>query len=195
MYPKAEEGITTPYRSGPLPPPSISTNGAVNNGRVLIPHLDLLELLTNHGELEFAITRHTRSGVLSPHDHTPDHSQQIEDAVRAKDDIMNRMGSRVGNCIVPSTYACSLDWNISTSTTPQILQNIFAPFSPIGPAIALTHKNCGFANFEKLDDAVKANKEVLGNAVGPVRIGFSKVQPKQSPTSTPSQDLLQLVIF
>ncbi|CAG8710757.1 3709_t:CDS:2 [Gigaspora margarita] len=209
---------------------------------------------------------HARSGVSSPHDHTPDHSQQstpppqtptrslwignidpnlstqdlmqlfspygsieslrllpdkecgfvnfvrVEDAVRAKDDIMNRMGSRVGNCIVRVGYgkADSLNshdlspssqtqlqptralWigNIPTSTTPQILQNIFSPFGLIESARVLTHKNCGFVNFEKLDDAVKAKKalhgkEVLGSAVGPVRIGFAKVQPKPSPTSTP----------
>ncbi|CAG8627548.1 15023_t:CDS:2 [Cetraspora pellucida] len=229
-------------------------------------HIEDDYLLTDHDELEVAITQHTRSGVSSPHDHTPDHSQQstpppqtptrslwignidpnlstqdlmqlfspygsieslrllpdkecgfvnfvrVEDAVRAKDDIMNRMGSRVGNCIVRvgygkadslNTHDLSLSsqtqlqptralWigNIPTSTTPQILQNIFAPFGPIESARVLTHKNCGFVNFEKLDDAVKAKKalhgkEVLGSAVGPVRIGFAKVQPKPSPTSTP----------
>ncbi|KAF0366917.1 pumilio domain protein C56F2 [Gigaspora margarita] len=224
-------------------------------------HMDDDYLLPDHDELE-----HARSGVSSPHDHTPDHSQQstpppqtptrslwignidpnlstqdlmqlfspygsieslrllpdkecgfvnfvrVEDAVRAKDDIMNRMGSRVGNCIVRVGYgkADSLNshdlspssqtqlqptralWigNIPTSTTPQILQNIFSPFGLIESARVLTHKNCGFVNFEKLDDAVKAKKalhgkEVLGSAVGPVRIGFAKVQPKPSPTSTP----------
>ncbi|CAG8484755.1 11222_t:CDS:2 [Racocetra fulgida] len=224
-------------------------------------HIEDDYLLPDHDELD-----HNRSGVSSPHDHTPDHSQQstpppqtptrslwignidpnlstqdlmqlfspygsieslrllpdkecgfvnfvrVEDAVRAKDDIMNRMGSRVGNCIVRVGYgkADSLNahdlslssqtqlqptralWigNIPTSTTPQILQNIFAPFGPIESARVLTHKNCGFVNFEKLDDAVKAKKalhgkEVLGSAVGPVRIGFAKVQPKPSPTSTP----------
>ncbi|CAG8676189.1 7752_t:CDS:2 [Dentiscutata erythropus] len=224
-------------------------------------HMDDDYLLPDHDELE-----HARSGVSSPHDHTPDHSQQstpppqtptrslwignidpnlstqdlmhlfspygsieslrllpdkecgfvnfvrVEDAIRAKDDIMNRMGSRVGNCIVRVGYgkADSLNnhdlspssqtqlqptralWigNIPTSTTPLILQNIFAPYGPIESARVLTHKNCGFVNFEKLDDAVKAKKalhgkEVLGSAVGPVRIGFAKVQPKPSPTSTP----------
>src|SRR6185295_2424395 len=77
-----------------------------------------------------------------------------------------------------------------TSTTPQALQTIFAQYGPIESARVLTHKNCGFVNFEKLDDAIKAKKalhgkEVLESAVGPVRIGFAKVQPKPSPSSTP----------
>jgi protein JSN1 len=212
------------------------------------------------------INQHVRSGVSSPRDNTPDHSQQstpppqnptrslwignidpnlstqdlmqlfspygsieslrllpdkecgfvnftrVEDAIRAKDDIMNRMGGRVGNCIVRVGFgkADALNnhdlspssqtqlqptralWvgNIPTSTTPQTLQNIFAPFGNIESARVLTHKSCGFVNFEKLDDAVKAKKalhgkEVLGSIVGPVRIGFAKVQPKPSPTSTP----------
>ncbi|CAG8457103.1 1025_t:CDS:2 [Ambispora leptoticha] len=137
---------------------------------------------------------------------------RVEDAVRAKDDIMNRMGGRVGNCIVRVGYGksdalnshdISLSsqtqsqptralWvgNIPTSTTPQALQNIFSPYGTIESARVLTHKNCGFVNFEKLDDAIKAKKslhgkEVLGSAVGPVKIGYAKVQPKPSPSSTP----------
>ncbi|CAG8517082.1 10778_t:CDS:2 [Ambispora gerdemannii] len=140
---------------------------------------------------------------------------RVEDAVRAKDDIMNRMGGRVGNCIVRVGYGksdalnshdLSLSsqtqlqptralWvgNIPTSTTPQTLQNIFSPYGAIESARVLTHKNCGFVNFEKLDDAIKAKKslhgkEVLGSAVGPVKIGYAKVQSKPSPSSSPEPE-------
>ncbi|CAG8593639.1 12323_t:CDS:2 [Acaulospora morrowiae] len=220
-------------------------------------HMDDDYLLVDHED------QHTRSGISSPRDHTPDHSQQstpppqtptrslwignidtnlsnqdlmqlfspygsieslrllpdkecgfvnfvrVEDAVKAKDDIMNRMGGRVGNCIVRVGYgkADALNshdlspslqtqlqptralWvgNIPTSTTPQALQTIFAPYGPIESARILPHKNCGFINFERLDDAVKAKKALHGKEVlgSPVRIGFAKVQPKPSPTSTP----------
>lgn len=51
----------------------------------------------------------------------------------------------------------------------------------------LGHKQCGFINFENLDDAVAARKslnglEVLGCEVGPVKIGFAKVPSKMPDT-------------
>lgn len=47
----------------------------------------------------------------------------------------------------------------------------------------LTHKNCGFVNFESLEDAVRAKKalqntEIMGPNTGAVRIGFAKVPVK-----------------
>ncbi|PKK72445.1 hypothetical protein RhiirC2_742692 [Rhizophagus irregularis] len=188
------------------PPPQTPTRSLwIGNIDPTLSTQDLMQLFSPYGTIEsLRLLPDKECGFVN--------FVRVEDAIRAKDDIMNRMGGRVGNCIVRVGYgkADALNnhdlspssqtqlqptralWvgNIPTSTTPQALQNIFSPYGAIESARVLTHKNCGFVNFEKLDDAVKAKKalhgkEVLGSAVGPVRIGFAKVQPKPSPTSTP----------
>jgi protein JSN1 len=70
--------------------------------------------------------------------------------------------------------------SIPSSTTPSTLLSIFQPFGPIESARVLTNKNCGFVNFERVDDAVMARKmlngrDVLGSENGVMRIGFAKV--------------------
>ena len=76
--------------------------------------------------------------------------------------------------------------NIPSSTTVSSLHAIFGNFGQIDSLRILTHKNCGFVNYEKVESAVCArsqlnNKEVFPGA-GPVRIGFAKV-PSTSATS------------
>ncbi|GAA5931454.1 uncharacterized protein JCM15063_001472 [Sporobolomyces koalae] len=76
--------------------------------------------------------------------------------------------------------------SIPSSTTPNHLLAVFSSFGPIESARVLTHKSCGFINFERLDDAVAARKalhgrEILGAEVGPVRVGFAKVPGKVVP--------------
>ncbi|SGZ22408.1 BQ5605_C022g09484 [Microbotryum silenes-dioicae] len=73
--------------------------------------------------------------------------------------------------------------SIPSTTTPNQLLNVFAAFGPIESARVLTHKSCGFINYERLDDAISARKalngrEILGVGVGGVRIGFAKVPTK-----------------
>ncbi|KAF8731240.1 hypothetical protein AX14_005013 [Amanita brunnescens Koide BX004] len=75
--------------------------------------------------------------------------------------------------------------SIPSTTTPATILNVFSPYGPIESARVLTHKNCGFINFERLDDAVRARKalngrDVLGSDVGAIRIGFAKVPVKGS---------------
>ncbi|BGP37989.1 hypothetical protein JCM10449v2_001916 [Rhodotorula kratochvilovae] len=75
--------------------------------------------------------------------------------------------------------------SIPPTTTPNHLLAVFSAFGPIESARVLTHKSCGFVNFERLDDAVAARKaltgrEILGAEVGPIRIGFAKVPTKVS---------------
>ncbi|KAF8634349.1 hypothetical protein AX15_000961 [Amanita polypyramis BW_CC] len=157
------------------------------------------------------------------------------DAVRAKEDVLNRLGGNIGmpngqtvrigfgkadsapiapakgNPVSPSPTSPnggagklsgpngtsnSMDaqlqstptralWigSIPSTTTPATILNVFSPYGPIESARVLTHKNCGFINFERLDDAVRARKalngrDVLGSDVGAVRIGFAKVPVK-----------------
>ncbi|KIY67711.1 hypothetical protein CYLTODRAFT_422292 [Cylindrobasidium torrendii FP15055 ss-10] len=73
--------------------------------------------------------------------------------------------------------------SIPSTTTPATILGVFSPYGPIESARVLTHKNCGFINFERLDDAVRARKalngrDVLGSDVGAIRIGFAKVPVK-----------------
>jgi protein JSN1 len=169
------------------------------------------------------------------------------DAIRAKEDVLNRLGGNIGmpngqtvrigfgkadsapvapakGTPPPSSGAISpgglgkspinpglggMDaqlqstptralWigSIPSTTTPATILSVFSPYGPIESARVLTHKNCGFINFERLDDAVRARKalngrDVLGSDVGAIRIGFAKVPVKNgqdgnSPDESPS---------
>ncbi|KAF9562144.1 hypothetical protein CPC08DRAFT_634350 [Agrocybe pediades] len=83
--------------------------------------------------------------------------------------------------------------SIPSSTTPATILSVFSPYGPIESARVLTHKNCGFINFERLDDAVRARKalngrDVLGSDVGAIRIGFAKVPVKNGQEGGGSPD-------
>lgn len=69
--------------------------------------------------------------------------------------------------------------NIPASTTISSLNVIFSPYGSIESTRVLTHKNCGFVNFETLDSAVRAKQQLNGKEIfpgaGPVRIGYAKV--------------------
>jgi protein JSN1 len=75
--------------------------------------------------------------------------------------------------------------NIPSSTTISSLEAIFRNFGNIESTRVLTHKNCGFVNFEMLDSAVRARSSLNGKEIfpgaGPVRIGYAKV-PSASAT-------------
>lgn len=69
--------------------------------------------------------------------------------------------------------------NIPSSTTVSSLNVIFASFGAIESTRVLTHKNCGFVNFESLESAVSAKSSLNGKEIfpgaGPVRIGYAKI--------------------
>lgn len=153
------------------------------------------------------------------------------DAIRAKEDVLNRLGGNIGMpngqtvrigfgkadsapvapakgtpaSPVPTSPGAGKSSNanaglggmelqssptralwigsIPSTTTPATILSVFSPYGPIESARVLTHKNCGFINFERLDDAVRARKalngrDVLGSDVGAIRIGFAKVPVK-----------------
>jgi len=69
--------------------------------------------------------------------------------------------------------------NIPPSTTVSSLNVIFGNFGPIESTRVLTHKSCGFVNYENVDSAIQAksqlnNKEIFPGA-GALRIGYAKV--------------------
>lgn len=92
--------------------------------------------------------------------------------------------------------------SIPVSTTPSSLDAIFSNYGNVESTRVLTHKNCGFVNFENTENAVHArqvlnNKEIFPGA-GPVRIGFAKA-PSTSITPaygtmppSPTQNVSQL---
>ena len=82
---------------------------------------------------------------------------------------------------------------IPPSTTSTDLLNVFAPFGPIESARVLANKQCGFCNFENLDDAVRARTalnglEFLGPEVGPIKIGYARVPNKMPEAPTVLDD-------
>lgn len=76
--------------------------------------------------------------------------------------------------------------NIPSSTTVTSLNVIFSQFGPIEFARVLTHKSCGFVNFESMQSAIAAKAQCNGKEIfpgcGPIRIGFAK---EQSASNTP----------
>ncbi|RMZ85854.1 hypothetical protein DV737_g466, partial [Chaetothyriales sp. CBS 132003] len=79
--------------------------------------------------------------------------------------------------------------SIPNSTTMSSLDAIFSHYGAIESTRVLTHKNCGFVNFDKVENAVRAKQMLNGKEIfpgaGPVRIGFAKA-PTASNSHTPN---------
>ncbi|PHH86301.1 hypothetical protein CDD83_10435 [Cordyceps sp. RAO-2017] len=78
---------------------------------------------------------------------------------------------------------------IPTSTTTSTLVEMFKAHGSILSARVLTHKNCGFVNFERTESAVSAKSTLNGKEIfpgaGPIRINFAK---PPSAANTPGPD-------
>ncbi|KAL3443854.1 armadillo-type protein [Aspergillus insuetus] len=78
--------------------------------------------------------------------------------------------------------------SIPVSTTVTSLEAIFSMYGKIESTRVLTHKNCGFVNFERIESAIQARSLLNGKEIfpgaGPVRIGYAKV-PGSSNAGTP----------
>ena len=75
--------------------------------------------------------------------------------------------------------------NIPPGTAPSTLLHIFSSFGTIESVRVLSHKNCGFVNFEYAENASKARDALLQNEIGVqgftgIRVGFAKVPPAKS---------------
>lgn len=83
--------------------------------------------------------------------------------------------------------------SIPNSTTMSSLDAIFNHYGPIESTRVLTHKNCGFVNFENIEHAVRARQILNGKEIfpgaGPVRIGFAKA-PTASASVTPNDNAM-----
>ncbi|KAF7563812.1 hypothetical protein G7046_g341 [Stylonectria norvegica] len=79
--------------------------------------------------------------------------------------------------------------SIPTSTTTSTLMEMFKSHGHIVSARVLTHKNCGFVNFDRVESAISAkasmnSKEIFPGA-GPIRINFAK---PPSASNTPGHE-------
>lgn len=78
--------------------------------------------------------------------------------------------------------------SIPVSTTSSSLDAIFGRYGNIESTRVLTHKNCGFVNFENIENAVQARQALNGKEIfpgaGQVRIGYAKA-PNNSTSGTP----------
>lgn len=79
--------------------------------------------------------------------------------------------------------------SIPTSTTTSTLNEIFKPFGSIMSVRVLTHKNCGFVNYDRVESAIAARNSLNGKEIFPgsgcVRINFAK---PASASNTPGHD-------
>jgi protein JSN1 len=79
--------------------------------------------------------------------------------------------------------------SVPTSTTTSTLTEMFKPYGPVSSARVLTHKNCGFVNFEHVESAVSAKQGMNGKEIfpgaGPIRINYAK---PASASNTPGHD-------
>ena len=84
--------------------------------------------------------------------------------------------------------------SIPVSTTVTSLEAIFGMYGKIESTRVLTHKNCGFVNFDRIESAVQAKSLLNGKEIfpgaGPVRIGYAKV-PGTSASGTPGANGIQ----
>ncbi|KAI8139180.1 armadillo-type protein [Fennellomyces sp. T-0311] len=165
---------------------------------------DLVQLFSCYGTVESA-------RILSDKECAFVNFTNVESAVAARNDLETRLGSKLqgatvrvgyGKADVSQAMANTTEagpnaqgptralWvgNIPANMNPGILRTIFQPFGMIESVRVLSHKNCGFVNFEQQQDAVRArkalqNKEILGPGTGAVRIGFAKAP---AATATPA---------
>lgn len=75
--------------------------------------------------------------------------------------------------------------NIPPGTAPSTLQHLFSSFGTIESVRVLSHKNCGFVNFDSVESASRARDALLQNEIGVpgfggVRVGFAKVPPAKA---------------
>ncbi|GAN10525.1 hypothetical protein MAM1_0366d10067 [Mucor ambiguus] len=139
----------------------------------------------------------------------------VDDAVRAKDDVLTNLGGRIGNCIVRIGYGRAENvaspittvietpvvsqptralWlgNMPAGMSQSVLQRTLSSFGVIESVRVLSHKNCAFINYEKEESAKAARDALIQNdpsvqELWGIRIGFAKVPINSKAASTYSK--------
>ncbi|KAJ3077179.1 hypothetical protein HDU98_007564 [Podochytrium sp. JEL0797] len=117
---------------------------------------------------------------------------RVEDALAAREGMTGR---KVGGAVVRLGFGrneavgdtqgmqpTKSVWigNIPQTVNPVDLEKMFAAFGPVESCRVLTHKSCGFVNFENLPDAMQAQQSMNGLEVHgmTIKVGFAKVPSK-----------------
>ncbi|KAF2715111.1 hypothetical protein K504DRAFT_496995 [Pleomassaria siparia CBS 279.74] len=115
---------------------------------------------------------------LNAADLTEDAEYNLAEAVKSLQ-LGGKPSSNLGDDTLEGPTRALWLGNIPSSTTVSSLNVIFNAYGPIESTRVLTHKNCGFVNFETLDSAIQAKSQLNGKEIfpgaGPVRIGYAKV--------------------
>lgn len=138
---------------------------------------DELELLVkDFEEEEYKV--HDQNGVETSKDNSCNNAM-INDkiAVATEDDLMGLNNRRLSTGLGEASESRSL-WigNLDPNITEEGLRQIFQPFGVIESLRLLPFKECAFVNFAKIEDALKAKKQLQGRPIGNmiVRIGYGK---------------------
>ncbi|KAF2112664.1 hypothetical protein BDV96DRAFT_155500 [Lophiotrema nucula] len=139
------------------------------------------------GVLDSPSTRLLRSYLPTPSrldssltaaDMTEDAEYSLAEAVKSLQ-LGGKPSSNLGDDTLEGPTRALWLGNIPSSTTVSSLNVIFNAYGPIESTRVLTHKNCGFVNFENIDSAIQAKSQLNGKEIfpgaGPVRIGYAKV--------------------
>ncbi|KAI8873195.1 ARM repeat-containing protein, partial [Ramicandelaber brevisporus] len=130
----------------------------------------------------------------------------LEDAIKARAELASN-SRKIGNSLIRVAFGkgeahmgndaqamqpTKSIWigNLAPNTTSQMLQDVFGEYGIIESIRVLTLKNCGFVNFEKLEDAVRAKNSIVGKEINGavVRVGYAKVLAPQQTTATAESD-------
>ncbi|KAK7181760.1 hypothetical protein DPSP01_008601 [Paraphaeosphaeria sporulosa] len=115
---------------------------------------------------------------LTAADLTEDAEYSLAEAVKSLQ-LGGKPSSNLGDDTLEGPTRALWLGNIPSSTTVSSLDVIFKAFGPIESTRVLTHKNCGFVNYETIDSAIQAKLQLNGKEIfpgaGPVRIGYAKV--------------------
>ncbi|KAF2678223.1 hypothetical protein K458DRAFT_142858 [Lentithecium fluviatile CBS 122367] len=115
---------------------------------------------------------------LTAADLTEDAEYSLTEAVKSLQ-LGGKPSSNLGDDTLEGPTRALWLGNIPSSTTVSSLNVIFNVYGSIESTRVLTHKNCGFVNFENIDSAIQAKSQLNGKEIfpgaGPVRIGYAKV--------------------
>lgn len=157
---------------------------------------ELTRLATPHARVQFVKILHQKGCAFL-------HFDSIEDATKVKNAFQGavvrgqpvRVGfgradpnAMAGGGVGPAPVTSNGEppssnlWvgGVPDTCTPEMLQQAFAKFGAITRVKILTHKNCAFVNFEKLESAQRARNEMNNSMLGGQQIRVNYGRPSDA---------------